>query len=248
MPRPVSRAELARLLGISKSAVTQACSKKLAAAAIGNRVDLDHDETRALFRAHNKPWPKPARAPTATAKTAQQPPRAPTAQRQKRKTPAPPPTEIGPDDVLFEPSPRAEESLSEIVQGLRASGALSEVDLAWVSERIGPVIERFGTERALRDLLVARKDLELIRKSENENEETEGELIYREVVRTQVFGRIEACNRRLLGDLPKSLVARIYALASTDTPPEVAEEVVRDLIGSMLEPMRAQIVRVIDAK
>jgi len=248
MARTVSRTELARLLGISQSAVTQSCKKKLARALIGNRIDLDHEDTRSLFSSHGKKWPAPVRAPTAQAKTNRQIASAPTDQGKKRKSAPPAPTEPGPGEDVFEPSPRAETSLGELVQGLRASGALSEVDLAWVSERIGPVIERFGTERALRDMLVARKDLELIRKTELENEQTEGQLIYRELVRTQVFGRIEACNRRLLGDLPKTLIARVYALASTDTPPEVAEEVVRDLIGSLLEPMRMQIERVLNAK
>jgi hypothetical protein len=96
--------------------------------------------------------------------------------------------------------------------------------------------------------LLALKEIEVIREKRLGNEETEGELISRGLVRTHVFGRIEACNRRLLGDLPKTLVARVYALASTDTPPEVAEDVVRDLIGSQLDPMTREVERAIGAK
>ncbi len=49
------------------------------------------------------------------------------------------------------------------------------------------------------------------------------------------------------GALPNPGRLAASALASTDTPPEVAEDVVRDLIGSQLDPMTREVDRAIGA-
>lgn len=49
MPRLISRADLARRAGCSRAAVTQACSRNLADACHGDRVDLDADSVRAFL-------------------------------------------------------------------------------------------------------------------------------------------------------------------------------------------------------
>jgi len=115
-----------------------------------------------------------------------------------------------------------------------------------MADTLRPIIERFGTKRALRDWLLALKEIEVIREKRLGNEETEGLLIYRELVRTHVFGKIEACNRRLLGDVPKTLTRRVYALANAGTAIEEAEQVVRGLMSDQLNPMKAAVERTLD--
>ncbi len=229
--RTISRAELAKLASVSKAAVTKQCAKGLGPATVGDRVDLDHPACRAWLAARGVEIPKAARAPT----------------KQPKSDPEPPPTPTKVDDG---PRKRADKPTAQRPgQGdseLQFDGSAEELEQ--VAELLRPLLERFGTETGFRDWLLALKEIEVIREKRLGNEETEGELISRGLVRTHVFGRIEACNRRLLGDLPKTLVARVYALASTDTPPEVAEDVVRDLIGSQLDPMTREVERAIGAK
>jgi hypothetical protein len=230
--RTISRAELAKLAGVSKAAVTKQCAKGLAPAAVGDRVDLDHAACRAWLAARGVKIPKADRAPTRPKKPASVPPPAPTKPADNRKSRSSKPTAPGPDDEL----PELE------------FGVGSPEDLEAIAETIRPLLERFGTERAFRDWLLALKEIETIREKRLSNEEAEGLLIYRELVRTHVYGRIEACHRRLLGDVPKTLTRRVYALAKNGTPIEEAEAVVRELVGSQLDPMKVAVDRTLNAR
>lgn len=232
MARPVSRAELARLAKVSKAAVTKQCGKALAPALIGDRVDLDHPLVVAFLREHGVDLPSPDRAPTGTKKRAAAPPTDPTLaparpQRRIAKPTAPRPNDA-PDGAEF-------------------GGGDSE-ELEEIADIIRPLVERFGTKRGFRDWLLALKEIEAIREKRLNNEEAEGLLISRDLVRTHVYGRIEGCNRRLLGDVPKTLTRRVYALAKNGTAIEEAEAVVRELLGSQLDPMKIAVDRTLNAR
>lgn len=231
-PRTISRAELAKLAGVSKAAVTKQCAKGLAPACVGDRVDLDHPACRAWLAARGVKIPKADRTPTKPKKPPSLPPPAPPKLDDYRKKGAGKPTATGPDHEV----PELE------------FGVGSPEDLEAIAETIRPLLERFGTERAFRDWLLALKEIETIREKRLGNEEAEGLLIYREVVRTHVFGRIEACHRRLLGDVPKTLTRRVYALAKNGTAIEEAEATVRELIGSQLDPMKVAVDRTLNAR
>lgn len=107
------------------------------------------------------------------------------------------------------------------------------------------LIERHGTKTGVRDWLDARKKIAEIREKDLKNAETDGRLIDRELVKTHVFGAIEAGNRRLLTDFPKTAAARVYALAKTGMPLEDAEKLIRELIGTQLDPVKETAVRVL---
>lgn len=232
MPRPVSRAELARLAKVSKPAITKRCAKDLAPALVGDRVDLDHPLVRAFLLEHGVNLPPSDRAPTKSRKTASATPRVPTKGAPAGKKRDGKPTARSPDPVT-----------GELEFGNGDSEELEEI-----ADIIRPLVERFGTKRAFRDWLLALKEIEAIREKRLNNEEAEGLLIYRELVRTHVFGRIEACHRRLLGDVPKTLTRRVYALAKNGTAIEEAEATVRELIGSQLDPMKTAVDRTLNAR
>jgi len=97
---------------------------------------------------------------------------------------------------------------------------------------------RFGSVRALKDWLEALKTIEDIRAKRLNNEESQKQLIGRELVKTHVFGFIEATNRRLLGDASKTIARRLYSLARADEPVEKGEALVRKLIESQLGPAK----------
>jgi hypothetical protein len=105
--------------------------------------------------------------------------------------------------------------------------------------------DRFGTKVRFKDWLDARKKIADIQEKDLKNDETTGRLIERELVRTHVFGAIEASNKRLLQDAPKNIARRIYAMAAANVPAEEAERTVREIIGSNLAAVKATAVRVL---
>lgn len=119
----------------------------------------------------------------------------------------------------------------------------SDEDLEQLSELIQPLLERFGTELRFKDFLTALKTIEEIRGKRLDNEETEGRLVERELVRVHVFGAIEKIHRRLLSDIPKTLARTLYAAANSGVPLEVSEKSVRDQISTQLGPMKTAAAR-----
>ena len=107
------------------------------------------------------------------------------------------------------------------------------------------LVDRFGSVRALKDWLEALKKIEDIREKRLNNEEVQRALISRELVKTHVFGFLEAGNRRLLGDTPKTIARRLYALARSDQPIEEGEKLVREIIGSQLNPQKERVSKLL---
>jgi hypothetical protein len=78
-----------------------------------------------------------------------------------------------------------------------------------------------------------------------QNRETEGRLISRELVKTHVFGAIDAANRRLLGNASKTIAHRVSALARAGAPVEEIERTVRDIIAQNLQFVKVTATRVL---
>ena len=110
---------------------------------------------------------------------------------------------------------------------------------------LSELIERFGTERSFRDWLEALNKLESLREKRLNIEERQRTLISRELVRSHVFGAIDAGFRRLLTDTPRTIVAMIYAKAKADVPREEAERTVREVMQKQLSPIKSTAARVL---
>lgn len=232
MPRLVTRAEFARLDGISAMTVTRYCRTRFADACIGSRLNLDHPTIAGYLadRAAISPRTaaRPAPPPTPELESVAAPTAEPTA-------PQPPP----PSPADLTPLPRPSSPVR--VDGLDPTDRVDVEKYAdWTLRQIADV---FGTVTAFKDWLDARKKQVSIREKELKNWESEGLLISREAVRTHVFGHIEGVNRRLLQDVPITIVRRVYALARSDTPPEDAERLVREILGSELRPVKEKAAR-----
>lgn len=253
----VSRAEFARLRGVSKMAVTKWCDGWLKPACVGKRIDAAHD-----IAVNGPPngWPEGSRRlatdrpPTAAP---EKPPKAPAPSTGERRKAQPAlaqrvsaPTEPRPktkkrpsqarvreafkfslreDDEWEEPDPPEDEG--------------TDADLDRLAQRIRPVVDRFGSMTGLKDWLAALKTIEEIRAKRLDNDEAEGSLIRRDFVRTHVFGAIEAANIRLVNDAPQTIARRIYAKAKAGEPVEEAEIVVHEIISSHLKPVKATAAR-----
>ncbi len=254
MTRLISRAELARRAGVSKPAITKACKGALAAACERDRVDVDHPAVVAYLKAKQPlaladKGPLGGSEPAATAPPADAAPTAPTKPARRRVAKATPPAGTGPEkpftaDAAPTPDELDEAELEREVADEKFEG--SAQDLANIARQLRPVVHRFGTRRGLKDWLDALNKLEEIRKKRLDNEETEGRLIARELVKTHVFGAIEGSHRRLLSDFPKTIARLLYASANAKESIEAAEAKVRSAVTQILKPVEATAKRVVD--
>lgn len=222
--------------------MTKACKGQLAAACDGKAIDLDHEAVQVYLAAHSREIPNSDRAPTAGADPPSKDASKPTALRPQRAKATKSPTTPRPRRPAQKAPPRIE---SEPGDAEDDPGDADDVEALIGQLTIDEVVRRFGTRAKFRAWLDARKKLEDIREKELKNDETLGRLIERELVKTHVFGAIEAGNRRLLGDTPKTLARRLYALAKSGAPVEEAEAVVREVISSQLQPVKATAARVL---
>lgn len=231
MPRIVTRAEFARLAGVSRVAVTKAAARQLAAACSADRIDADHPAAVAYLEQRRGARPgSSARAPTTSRKAAPRRPPAPPA-RGPTAAESPPVRRAARRRSPRKPPPEQKRITLDRLDEL-------EADLA-------PIVEKWGTGRDIRDQLLALKELQVIRGKRLANEETEGRLISRDLVRTHVIGVIDAGNRRLLHDAPKTIAREVYAQAAAKVDVEQAEQTVRDIIGSQLAPVKTSAARLL---
>lgn len=224
MPRFVSRAELARLAGVSAAAITKACKGQLAMACEGKRIDLDHEATRRYLDAKVGSVQSGAMEASSSA------------ERPRRSRPR-------------APEPEQEPAVDEEPDAARFATALEHLDPSDIDGMedltLREITARFGTVLAFKDWLDARKKLVDIREKDLRNAETQGVLISRDLVEHHVFGAIENANRQLLADSPKTITRRLFAMARSGAPLEEAERVVRDIISSQLRPVKATAARVL---
>lgn len=222
MPTPVSRADFSRRAGVSDAAISKWAKGPGAAALVGSRIDVDHPAARAYLASKGA-------APTPRAKAVRKTPAKPTGVRR-----APPLPGESPERAPREKAPPVE-TLPSDFEKLDDFADLTLRDFC----------ERYGSAQGAKDWLDARKKIADIREKDLKNSETDGRLIERDLVKVHVFGAIESANRQLLGDSPKTMARRLYALAKSGAPIEEAERVIRDLIGSQLKPVKATASRVL---
>lgn len=228
MARPVSRAELARLFGVSRPAVTKRCQGAWAAACEGDRVDLDHPLIQAAAQKKGLDIGKPARAPTATPKKAQPAPAAPT---KPAKAALEAPSEPTARRRGAEPKPELPE---------QPDNAGSEEDLTELAQALDPLIPRFGNGRGFKDWLSGRKDIETILGKAQSRQIARGKLVPREFIELHVIGLIEGAHQRLLTDTARSLVRDLYARARSGSSLEDAERSAKKIIGKQLDGLKTK--------
>ena len=107
------------------------------------------------------------------------------------------------------------------------------------------LVDQFGTGKQFKEWIDARKTIEEIRFRQLKTAKEEGILIPRALVKTHIFGAIEASNVRLLSDTPKTLSERIYALAKAGGSKKEAEKIIKEIIGSQLKNVKVTATRVL---
>lgn len=226
MPRLVSRADLARLLGVSRPAITKRCQGGWAPACRADRVNLDHPLIVAALAAKGVASPAADRAPTDPAKPKGRRSALPTDRAGAGKKKASKPTTPRPEPPRLPPQP---------------AGAGSPDDLEELAERVRPLTERFGTERAMHDWFLMLKNKEVIEGKRLENEAARRLRIPREFVTTHILSVLEDTRKRLLTDMPRTLAARLLSLSHAGGTHVEAEREVRAAVSSHLEAVNLKL-------
>lgn len=102
---------------------------------------------------------------------------------------------------------------------------------------------RHGSGPEFQDLLKLHNLYEDGRKKRIANDEKEGRLIGREVVRAAIIGLVDSSNRRLLSDVPETGVRLLYGHCNAGDPIETARTTLKDLLSSHLTPAKDQVVQ-----
>lgn len=114
---------------------------------------------------------------------------------------------------------------------------------------IREIAERFETDPhapvAFREYVDIQKKLEDTRKTRLDNDETERELIRRQLVATHVFGAQEGLHRRLLGDAIRTMAARSSAAAKSGQDLHEIETMMREVVMRLLEPVRMRFEKIL---
>lgn len=163
------------------------------------------------------------------------------------KSKAPAPTAPAKKSKAAPPAPTPAPLLSDPDELLKAFPSdLTAIEIQQFAHKtLDELVALFGTAPSFRDWLDARKKIEEIREKDLKNDETVGRLIERDMVKRHVFGAIDNAFRRLLGDAPKTIARRLYAMAKSGATLEEAEAVVREVIGSNLAAVKSTAVRVL---
>jgi len=228
VPSPVSRAEFARLAGVSAPAITKASKGPLAPACVADRIDVDHPAAKAYLASKGRSLPSPDRRETKSTKRGKAAPAQPT-----------------------EPSPKRRKTDERSTAARRDDGRTKEVPIEKSEDferykhlTLEECVERFGTFRAMRDIAEVLKKIEDTRARRLQNDEREGHLVSRELVRTHIVGAMQVAFERLLRDAPRSLTQLLFALARAEgSSVEAGEKQAREIISSTLKPALDQTAR-----
>lgn len=233
----VSRADLARLKGVSSAAITKACRGILAPACNGDRIDLEHPATEKYLTAFNpRAGSRPGRSRSQANRTA---------------PPAPQQTTAGQDEKPKGRPGRKRRTASDITR--EQGDTAPEFDADGFAAELGgmtlqQICDQFGTIRRFIDHLDAFQKEQRAKGLWLANEQTEGRLIERELVEHHLFGFIDSVFKRLLTDAAKTIAARTQNMTRTNSSTEDIEREVRELLSTQLEPMKATAARALRAK
>lgn len=216
----VTRAEMARRLGLSRASVTKACRPggRLAAAVHGPGVNCLHPVA--------KRWLADRKARTA-------PPPAELADAIAVDGPDAPDASDDDDDPPGEQRPAGGPGVvPELGAWLDGGGP----ELAELSEPLTTLTERYGSSSAMAAWVKCRKILEEARKAEMLRERVAGRLIARTTV-VRMIDHADGAFRILLSDAPRTIATR---LGCTDMPRATAT--IRDIMSQHLAAAQSHMV------
>jgi hypothetical protein len=160
---------------------------------------------------------------------------------------------LTPDDVMQptngSPVAGLESELPSPQAALRARG--DNGDALWPTLQdmsVREVGEHFGNVERFVAWLDCTKKIVDIEYRRQRVQERRGDLVRRDLVSQTVFSAFESYHRRLLGDLPRTIVARVHANAQSGVRKEESEALVEELISGGLQRVKEEALRVLADK
>lgn len=239
----ITRAEMARRLGISRPAITKACRDggRLAPACKGPSINLLHEVAQRWLveragaiesdataeQLGAEPEPELDEAPPTPVEIPER-----RASSRRRPAPAPDPVDLPPIEIEDGDEPEAARSIEDLEDEL---GPREWTGLGELAEPLTVLSERYGNAKEFEGWIRARKALEEARKAQMLRERLEGRLIARTTV-ARMFEHIDTAFRLLLSDASRAIATRI---APQDVAPTAA--LVRDVMSQHLDACKGKI-------
>jgi len=220
---PVRKSEFAKLAGVSGAAVTKASATTLKAALVGRQIDRNHPDAIAYVKKHKQPDVIAVKKAVSKKVDGRSNPKHKAAARKSKRK-----KEEKDEGVI----PGSLESLPEKIQAL-ADQSLRE--LAYV----------FGTDIAFLDWLKATREIERVHEARLKNQEKEGTLVHRELVKSGILDPIETLYSQILRDGAKTIAVKVMNLMEAGEPVEICEKAIRKELTSFIRPAKAKMERAI---
>ncbi len=230
----ITKAQFARLAGVSGAAITKAVdTPRLDRAVVGKRIDTSHPDAIAYLATRRM----------ATSKVVVQPLDSPPPPPPPQSPPPPPPP---PQSVNRPPHARGAGAKKEKKKrsGAIGSGAELPVEIYDILDlTFREILDRYGTESRFVDVLSAGQKVESIKSSRVKTAQHEGKLISRTLVQNGVIDVFNSAHLRLMKDGAKSIAAGAISKHSSGASATEVEAYVSDILGSFIKPVKSKIVR-----
>lgn len=223
----ITKTEFANLCGVSLSAVSNGCTRKIGLhlAMVGNKIDPDHPEAVKYQNKRRK---------------------APTTIKQNHKT-----THVR--GTAARKQKRKKEALAKLAAKERGQKHDEENELIELPEDIEAfkhytlqeLVERFGTDTAFNEWLAAMQKIEMIKEKTLKNAETEKRLVSRDLIRMGIIEPINVAHERMLTDGVQNIATRVQAMVKAGKTVEEIQEKIADTMASFIRPIKAKVKRVL---
>jgi len=217
MGKTLTRAEFARDCGVSAMAISKAAKKAPRGALRRDRIVSGHSywvayRARHIDGSDGAPTPSAETPPAAPA----DPTVATAAPKKRGRKTAPGPTPETPPAPL----PMGPGALDELVQKVADLEAH---------------VENLGGWQNIHDALLVKKNHQLARRVQLENDVREGRYIEREFVDSRLWAMLDTERKLLLGDTPRAAAGDLTAYLLPAAPTEEVERIIRDAISAQLD-------------
>lgn len=270
----ITRAQFAELAGVSGAAVTKAAGASLKAATSGKFIDAAHPDALAYVKKQGRDKTPPAATgldplyeqALEACQSANNWTIAHLVRTQKigkvraRKLQA----MLAATEVKDTPTPRREADLDSHIAAkaphVRGTAARKERRKAESDETaeevpeniaeyadmtLRQIIQKFGTDVRFVDWLKAVKAIEDIQEKRLKNEQTQGNLVNRDLIRTGIIEPLNTAHVKMMTDGAKAISVRVPAMAAAGEETVDIERYISGVISSFIKPVAAKVERVI---
>ena len=270
----ITRAQFAELAGVSGAAVTKAAGASLKAATSGKFIDAAHPDALAYVKKQDRDKTPPAATgldplyeqALEACQSANNWTIAHLVRTQKigkvraRKLQA----MLAATEVKDTPTPRREADLDSHIAAkaphVRGTAARKERRKAESDETaeevpeniaeyadmtLRQIIQKFGTDVRFVDWLKAVKAIEDIQEKRLKNEQAQGNLVNRDLIRTGIIEPLNTAHVKMMTDGAKAISVRVPAMAAAGEETVDIERYISGVISSFIKPVAPKVERAI---